>query len=184
MEDYESLSKKQKDRINQKGFWFNGSTHKLDDIENIKKNIVGYPFYAYVMHKPDDDDDSLHIHFLLCIRGTLKVRQIAEGLLCSYGDVQKCRNSSVYARYMLHIGFDKADKYQIQDVFTNNLDRFEYLLNEMKAQVSDIYDDYCSLRDGRLSRFEFITKYKGELSNMNFYQKIRVFGEIDRVAKY
>lgn len=185
MEDYDSLSKAQKDRINAKGFWFNGSTHKLDDIDNIKKNIIAFPFYAYIMHKPDSDDDSMHIHFLLCIRGTLKVRKIAESLYCSYGDVQKTSNANIYARYMLHIGFDdKDDKYDVKDVITNDFDRFTYLLGGLKPQVNDIYADFCSLKSGRISRVDFIDKYKGELSCMNFYQKIRTFGEIERIAKY
>lgn len=183
--EYEKLSKAQKDRLKQRGFYFNGSTHKLEDIDNIKFFIKEFPFYAFIMHKPDDDSDKLHIHFLLNLRGTDTIKNIAEKLHCDYGDVQKCKNHNIYARYMLHLGFDdKQDKYTLKDVVTNDPDRFESFISDIRFPVSTIYSDFCSLRNGSITRSDFIEKYKGELSNLNFYQKIRVFKDIDSVSKY
>lgn len=184
MTSYDDLSPKAKERTKQKGFYFNGATKNLEDIENIKLYISDFPFYAYIFHRPDSDDDRPHIHFLLCIRGTNTIKNIAEMLHCDYGDVQVCKNQMSYARYMLHLGFDdKQDKYDISDVVSSDIDRFNSFIAFKHFPISTIYSDFCSLRDGRLSRAEFIERYKGEFSNLNFYQKIRIFKDIDSVAK-
>lgn len=183
--DYEQLSNAQKQRINKKGFYFNGATKKIEDIENIKTFIKEFPFYSYIIHMPDDDDDKLHLHFLLNIRGTNTIKNIAEILHCDYGVVQICKSHNSYAKYMLHLGFeDKQDKYSLKDIVTNDIDRFSSFISEVHFPVSTIYSDFCSLKNGRISRAEFVEKYKGEFSQLNFYQKIRVFKDIDSVSKF
>ena len=185
MEDYESLSHAQKQRLNQKGYYFNGSTHNLNDIDNIKHFITEFPFYSYIIHSPDVDSDSIHIHFLLNVRGTRKIKDVAEILHCSYGDVQKCRSQNNYARYMLHLDRDdKKDHYSVSDVITNDIDRFESFLSSIRPSVNNLYSDFCSLRSGKISRQDFVDKYKGDISSLNFYQKVRVFKDIDSVAKF
>ena len=172
--EYENLSHDQKLRVNQRGYYFNGSTHKLVDIDNIKKFISEFPFYSYILHRPDSECDRTHIHFLLNVRGTRKVKDVAEILHCDYGDVQKCRSQNNYARYMLHLGRDdKEDHYSIEEIVTNNLDRFEGFLAEFTPSVNNIYADFCSLRSGKISRQDFVDKYKGEISRLNFYQTSR-----------
>ena len=185
MENYENLSPQAKKRLNQKGFYFNGATSKIEDMDNIKFFITGMPFYAYIIHTPDNDNSNNHIHFLLNIRGTNTIKNIAESLHCDYGDVQVCRNHAVYARYMLHLGFDdKSDKYSISDVVSNDIDRFSSFISDIHYPISTIYSDFQYLRSGRISRADFIEKYKGEFSTLNFYQKIRIFKDIDSVAKF
>ena len=184
MKDYESLSHAQKQRLNEKGYYFNGATHNLNDIDSIKQYIIEFPFYAYILHKPDNDSDAIHIHFLLNVRGTRKVKDVAEILHCDYGDVQKCRSQNNYARYMLHLDReDKTDHYTIKDVVSSDIDRFESFLSSLRPSVNNLYEDFCSLRNGRISRVDFVNKYKGEISSLNFYQKVRVFKDIDSVAK-
>lgn len=185
MESIEDLSPAQLKRIKQKGFYFNGATHKVEDMDHIKFFIKEFPFYAYIIHKPDSENDSLHLHFLLNIRGTNTIKNIAEILHCDYGDVQICKSHNSYARYMLHLGFDdKTDKYSLSDVVTNDIDRFSSFISEVHYPISTIYADFCNLRSGRITRVDFIEKYKGELSQLNFYQKVRVFKDIDSVSKY
>lgn len=183
---YDKCSKKQKDRINKRSSYFNGSTHLLSDIDNIKKYIIEFPFYAYIMHKPDNECDKPHIHVLIYSRGgNTRVKDVCEKLHCDYGDIQSTRNQNYYARYMLHLGFsDKPDKYDISEVVTNDVERFRSFLSDIVPSVDSIFEDFCNLRSGRISRKDFVVKYSSEIYSMSFYQKIRTFSEIDRVAKY
>lgn len=182
--DDSSITKKQGNRIKKTSCWFNGTSAKVEDIENIKKFIIEFPFWAYVMHTPDDECEKLHIHFLIFSRGQVSIKSVAETLHCDYGDVQDTRENKTYARYMLHQGWAEKKQYKISDVSSSDLDRFSSFLSDISVSASDLYSDFCSLRLGRLSRADFVDKYKGEISGMNFYQKIRTFGEIDRAAKY
>ena len=142
--NFEDLSPIAKKRCKQKGFYFCGSTHKFEDIENIKTYISDFPFYAFIFHNPDDELDKPHIHFLLCIRGTNTIKNIAEMLHCDYGDVQVCKNHMNYARYMLHQGFDdKPDKYNISDVISSDIDRFTSFVSVSHFPISTIDSDFA-----------------------------------------
>lgn len=182
--DDSNISTKQGNRIKRKSCWFNGTSAKLEDIENVKKYIIEYPFWAYIMHTPDDECSNLHIHFLIYSRGQVCIKSVAETLHCDYGDVQDTRENKTYARYMLHLGWPDKKQYNIREVCTSDSDRFSSFLSDISYSSHDLYSDFCSLRSGRISRSDFVDKYKGELSNMNFYQKIRIFSEIERIAKY
>lgn len=182
--DGTEISTKQGNRIKQKSCWFNGTTKLVEDIEKIKTNIVQFPFYAYIMHKPDKDDDNLHIHFLIYSRSSLRIKDVAETLEVDYGEVQKTKVYRVYANYMLHKGWEEKEQYKISDVVTNDVDRFTYFVTSVVPSATSLFDDFNSLRSGRLSRADFVDKYKGEMANLNFYQKMRVFSDIERIAKY
>lgn len=178
------ISNKQGNRIKTKSSWFNGTTSLPSDIENIKRFIIEFPFWAYIMHTPDDECDKLHIHFLIYTKGQVTIKSVADTLCCDYGDVQDTRHDRTYARYMIHQGWSDKKQYQLSDVVSCDIDRFSSYLSDCSFTAQNIYSDFCDLRSGRISRSDFIDKYKGEFSNMNFYQKIRVFSEIDRISKY
>lgn len=178
-----TISKKQGNRIKQKGIWFNGATHSLNDIENIQNFIGEFPFYAFIHHDKDDDNTNLHLHFLLNTRGRVSIKNVAEKLGCDYGVVQITDRPRSYARYMLHLGTDKK-QYSVTDVNSNDLDRFKSFITDVTISTSQLFDDFYSLKAGRISREEFVIKYNGELSRLNFYQKIRVFSELDKITKF
>lgn len=178
----DNITTKQGNRIKQKGIWFNGATHNLENIDNIKKYIIEFPFYAYIMHSPDPEHDKPHIHFLINTRGRVSIKHIAEKLGCDYGVVQLTDREKSYSRYMLHLNNDDKEKYPISDIVSNDIDRFTSFLKDVVPSCPDLFSDFNALKNGRISRLEFVEKYKGELSHLNFYQKIRVFAEIDRIA--
>lgn len=178
-----SISTKQGNRIKQKASWFCGATKKQDDIDNIVKNIVEFPFYAYIFHDSDDECADKHIHFLINIRGSRSIKSIAESLNCDYGVVQKCQLPRSYARYLIHLDDKLKVQYNKDCVITNNLDRYCYFLTDNVVDSSNLYYDYCLLREGRISASEFIENYRSEFANLNFYQKIRIFSELDSVSK-
>lgn len=179
-----NISTKQGNRIKTKACWFNGTTLDLGQIDNIKRFCIEFPFWAYIMHTPDDECSGLHIHFLVFSRGQISIKNVAEKLSCDFGVVQDTKQPKNYARYMIHLGWSEKKQYQLSDVVSSDIDRFSTYISDMRINAQDLYSDYLNLRSGRISRSDFVEKYKGEFNNMNFYQKIRVFSEIERVAKY
>lgn len=184
MKDDSNISTKQGNRIKTKSCWFNGTTFAPLQIENIKKYLIEYPFWAYILHDPDKECDHLHIHFLVCSRGQVSIKSVAETLNCDYGVVQDTRQEKTYARYMLHIGWDEKRQYQISDVVSSDIDRFSSFMTDISPSSINLFSDFADLRSGRVSREQFIQKYKGEISHLNFYQKIKVFSEIERIARF
>ena len=184
MNDDITISSKQGNRIKQKGIWFNGATKSLENIDNIKKYIIEFPFYAYILHIPDDECNSCHIHFLVNTRGRVSIKHIAEKLGCDYGVVQLTDREKSYSRYMLHLNNPEKKLYKITDIVSNDIDRFSSFLSDTVPSCPDLFSDFTALKSGRISRLDFVEKYKGELSHLNFYQKIRVFAEIDRTARF
>ena len=107
MRNEKDISTKQGNRIKRTSCWFNGTTFAPEQIETIKKYLIEYPFWNYIMHDPDPECDHLHIHFLLNTRGQVSIKSVADTRLCDYGVVQDTRTEKTYARYMLHSGWEE-----------------------------------------------------------------------------
>lgn len=177
----EDISVSQKNRIRQKGSWFCGTTHKLQDIENIKLNIKEFSFYAYIIHD-SDIGKGLHIHFVGQVNGSRSIKSIAEMLAIDYQDVDIAKRPRGAIRYLIHI--DDKDKYQYKfsDVITNNKDRLEYYFINISNSINDIYFDFKALKVGSLSVDDFVRKYSSEFSALPFYQKIKTLEVIDKIS--
>lgn len=162
--------------IKQKGSWFCGVTRDPDDMFNLIKNIDESNFYAYIVH--DNDGTSDHIHYILNVSGSRSIKSIGEMLDVNPQYIQICKRVKGYARYLLHL--DDLDKHQYrpEQVFTNDSDRYFGLINNSSTNVSDLFDDYQKVVYGRLSSYEFISKYRQDFSKLNFYQKIKVFDSL------
>ena len=174
-----NISSKQGNRIKQKASWFCGTTKNPVDMESIERNIKEFPFFAFIYHTPDVECVDKHIHFLLNIKGSRSIKSIAEALNCDYGDVQKCDRPRSYARYLIHLDDKEKGQYKVSDIVSNNPDRLAYYFSDIAPDSLNLYSDFKLLRCGRISADEFVEKYKGEFANLNFYQKIRIFSEID-----
>ena len=159
--------------LKQKGSWFCGVTRDPDDMFNLICNINEANFFAYINHDNDGTDD--HIHYILNVSGSRSIKSIGEMLDVNPQYIQVCKRVKGYARYLLHS--DDSDKYQyrIEQVITNDYDRYCSLISTSTANVTDLFDDYYKVTVGRMSTYAFIDKYRLEFSKMNFYQKIKIF---------
>lgn len=168
----------------EKGTYFCSVTHKLDLAEEMIKTLPDFTYWAYIRHKPDTEDGTPHVHFLVRSNGTRSVKQIADKLGISPQYVQVCRKVYAFRRYMLHLDNDEKIKYTIDDVKSNRLETFrEAIEGNIKRDVVDLYRDYNSLSMGLMAKEDFIQKWFCELSNMPFYQKIKTFELLDKVGR-
>lgn len=179
----ENISTSQLNRIKQKSTWFVGTTHKLQNIENIKRNISEFNFYAYILHDKDEGK-SLHIHFVGQVNGTRSIKSIAEMLECDYQDIQACKRPRGSIRYLTHL--DDKDKYQYDynDIVCSNSDRLDFYLKDMTNSINDVYADYVRLHLGQMTAKEFIEKYNAEFASLPFYQKIKTLEVIHKISMY
>lgn len=177
----EDISSSQANRIRQKSSWFCGATHSPTDIENIKKNIGEFSFYAYIMHDKDEGK-GLHIHFVGQVNGSRSIKSICEMLECDYQDVQIAKRPRGAIRYLLHE--DDKDKYhyELSDIKTNNKDRIKYYFCDLDVSINDIYADFKNLKCGYISAQDFVDKYCSEFSSLPFYQKIKTLEVIDKIS--
>lgn len=165
--------------ILQKGSWFCGVTRDKDDIANLLKNINEAHFYAYIIH--DKDGTENHIHYILNIAGSRSIKSISEMLDVNPQYIQVCKKNKGYARYLLHKDDPEKYQYDINQVFTNDYDRYLSLVSDVTTNVSDLFEDYLNVTYGRLSSYDFINKYRLDFSKLNFYQKIKVFDSLRNV---
>lgn len=181
MEDT-TISKKQGNRIKQKGSWFCGTTHSPLNIERIKKNIKEFPFFAYILHDKDEGK-TLHIHFVCNCIGSRSIKSIAEVLDCDYQDVQIARRPRSCIRYLCHS--DDPDKYQYkkEDINCNNPDRLNYYFNGLNHSINSILSDLNKLQNGTLTPESFVSLYSSEFANLPFYQKIKTLEVIKKMSR-
>lgn len=175
------ITSSQANRIRQKSSWFVGTTHSPIDIENIKKHIDEFNFYAYIMHD-QDVGKGLHIHFVGQVNGSRSIKSICEMLQCDFQDVQIAKQPRSCIRYLIHQDDKDKFQYKYDEIRTNNKDRLEYYFVNFTNTISDIYTDFKSLKVGSMSVDDFVKKYSSEFSSLPFYQKIKTLEVIDKIS--
>lgn len=177
------MSGKLSNHEKEKGTYFVSVTHKLDLADEMIKVLPDFTYWAYIRHEPDNEDGTPHVHFLVRNNGTRTIKQIADKLGIESNYVQVCRKVYAFRRYMLHLDSDEKIKYTIDDIHTNNLASFrEAIEGNINRDVVELYRDYNSLSIGKITSEDFIEKWYVELSKMPFYQKIKTFEAINKVA--
>ena len=177
------MAKKLEDHLKEKGTFFCIVSHDLDQCQELIKVLPDFTSWAYIRHEPDSEQGSPHYHFLVRNNGTRSVSQIADKLGISGQYVQVCRKVVAFRRYMLHLDNDEKIKYSLDDIHTNRLPDFKSaILGNDQKDINDLYRDWRRLLAGDLTASEFVQLNYVELSKMNFYQKIKTFEVISKVA--
>lgn len=159
---------------NNKGTWFAGVTKCPADIENIKKNISEFYYYAYITHKPDNDDDRLHIHYVLCCNGSRSLGSVADTLDVDSQYLQICKQPRGANRYLIHLDNPEKEQYTIEDVTTNNKEMYlTYISDNNKVDCVDFMKDLRNLQQHKISTEDFVRKYSYHINKLPFYQRIK-----------
>ena len=171
------------DRTKQRGVWFVGTTKCPADIENIKRNIKEFFFYAYIFHKPDEDDERLHIHYVVQCNGSRSLQNVADTLDVSSQYMQICKQPRGANRYLIHLDNPEKEQYKETDVFTNNRDFYHsFLTDNHNIDCTALFDDLVNLRSGRIGCREFVQKYEYTLNKLPFYQRIKTMEVILKMS--
>ena len=169
--------------MNNKGVWFVGTTKCPADIENIKKNIREFFYYAYITHKPDDDDDRLHIHYVVQCNGSRSIGSVAQTLDVDGQYIQVCRQPRGANRYLIHLDNPEKEQYFENDVITSNRDFYHSFLSDNNAiSAVDFFEDLKCLRENLISQKDFVKKYEFHINKLPFYQRIKTLEVIMKMG--
>jgi len=165
------------DHLNEKGSWFVGVTHDLSLAENIKTSILDFPDWAWILHQPDSDDGTEHIHFMVRANGTRSIKNIADKIELPGNYIQIVKNLVGMRRYFMHLDEPDKHQYDVYDVHTNNHGLFRQAKdgNKGSSDIFKLYSDYCRLTIGSISPKQFIDEHCDEMERMPFSQKIKTF---------
>lgn len=170
-----------KDRGNERGVWFVGTTKCPADIENVKLNINEFHYYAYITHKPDDDDDRLHIHYVCQCNGSRSLKNVADTLDVDMQYMQVCKRPRGAIRYLIHLDNPEKEQYKLEDIFTNDKDFTKsFMTDNNQCSSSALFEDLLLVRNHRMSCNEFIQKYEWHLDRLPLYQRIKTLEVIMR----
>lgn len=163
-----------------KSSWFCGVTRSLNDMDHILRNINEFFYYAYIIH--DKDDTGTHIHWIGNVAGSRSIKSISNMLDIDPHFIQPVSRVKGFQRYMLHL--DSSDKhlYDISEVCSNDIDRYRDFVLQRNISVSDQFKDYLRVSRGDLTVFDYIDLYSAEFAKMNFYQKVKVFYDLQKLC--
>ena len=169
--------------LNNKGTWFVGTTKSPADISIVKKNISEFFYYAYIMHKPDEDDDRLHIHYIVQCNGTRTIKSVASTLGVSGQYIQVTKQPRGANRYLIHLDDPEKEQYSESDVITSNKEFYHtFLTDNCRISAVDFYDDLKFLREGKISQKDFVKKYEFHINKLPFYQRIKTLEVIMKMG--
>lgn len=179
------MAKKLENHLKEKGCYFISVTHKNDLRESMKEKIKEFPFWGWVDHLPDKETDEFdkhfHTHFILRTAGSRSVNQVAQILGISGQFVQVCRNKRSQMRYFRHLDNPEKIQYLANDIHTNHPSTFQIAWTDNQDDdVRRLFADLDKLRNGQITRSEFVDLHYLEFQKMPFYQKIKAFETITK----
>ena len=170
-----------------------GTISNPEQFDSVISSLSNCRYYAYIFHDRDYYKSTdkkvvdgiakvghikpVHLHFVANDRHNLrtwaKALDIPQNMICICHDWRKSN------RYLVH--FDDPDKalYQKSEVVTNSPLRFESYFHDLnEVNPLDLYQDMELLYSRKLTRKEFIEKYKLTLNTQSFYSQFKIYQEI------
>lgn len=176
-------SAKFKKHCQERGSWFALVSNILEQRENMKVIAVDCAKWAFIDHKPDTDDGTLHTHFLVRFNGSRSVQQVADRFEISPQYVQRVNKLTAFMRYMMHLDSEDKIKYDVEDITTNfPIDFGLAKAGNIELDVNSLFSLFNQVRKGQLSPEDFIQFTYVEFSKMSFSQKIKTFETLCKVA--
>lgn len=153
-----------------------GSVNDASQFPALIEGLSGCQYYAYIYHDKDDGKKK-HLHFVAQDRHSLKVWS---DILCIPEHmIEICRNFRSANRYLIHLDDSEKFLYNKSEVFTNRPIRFEsYLQDNMELSPRALCDDMVKVREGIITRQDFLQKYEYFLSKQSFYSQYRIYSDL------
>lgn len=114
----------------------------LFDLKGSFKN------YAYIKHKPEDNEKKEHYHFILSLDNTRTIQSIANRVGIPLNHIQPVRSLRASCRYLPHQDNDDKIKYELTDVVVSKSfsRKFFGSFDDLKTE-QDIIDDIYNYID-------------------------------------
>lgn len=147
-----------------------------DSLISIAKTY--YSWWAYIYHDKDGTDK--HIHLLCYDKGGTNLKSHCNRFssVVTSNFVEKVWSGRAMARYLIHKDDPQKHQYLPSEVFTNSVDKFESFLLDERKDILQEFKDFSAVSNGFLRVEDFLEKYRGELADLPFSQRISVFCKI------
>lgn len=146
--------------------------------------------WYYIFHDKDLDDagelKKKHIHCVVYDKaGTslgMWVARWADIVPANFVDRVLWKQNTL--RYLTHetaqAQRDGKYKYARDDVITNVPEKYLGIFNEQTSTIPERLKDFQLVKTGKMSVADFVEKYRVDIDKLNFYQQIRLFGDLEK----
>lgn len=179
-----------------------GSVQDTDQFERVIEGLSNCKFWAYIFHDKDvytqDDIDfytkknlpitfeigdkkPVHLHFVaedrMGIKNWANCLGIPANMICFTQEEKGGQRSAI--RYLIHLDHKEKFLYNKELVHTNKPIKFEsYLQDNQELSPIGLCNDLILVRDGVITRGDFLKKYEFYLAKQSFYSQYRIYTDL------
>lgn len=132
-------------------------------IHFVKEKIAEYysdAKWAYIVHDKDTSAERKHLHAVLIFGNPRSLKSVATSLELPLPMVQKVWSKKGILDYLTHENSPEKHHYSLSEITANFDVEEEKKSDDNNAiDVMQEFDDYCAMREGRMSKREWIEKY-------------------------
>lgn len=145
--------------------------YNIDDVLFILK---GFKYYAYITHKPEENEKKEHIHVFLHLDNATTKKRIAKKLGINERFVEDVKSVRASCRYLTHIDYDDKIQYKLEDVYISPLfeRKFKKNFEDIKTEEEQIMEVYNFIDNLSIDTFHQSLKYLIIFINKNCYDTI------------
>lgn len=181
------MARKQSDHEKEKGCWFTAVSHDEECRARLKQNCKEFPFWGWIDHVPDketeESDKHFHTHLIIRTAGSRSIKQVSDVLNIPSNYCQVVRQKRSLMRYFRHLDNPEKHQYSEQDVHASSLATFKIAWEDNSDDdVRRTFYDMQRLQRGQINSSEFVDLHYLELQKMPFYQKIKTYELITKLA--
>ena len=154
------------------------SSNVPECYERLIEEVKEFPFWAYIKHTPDDDDNRVHYHFIIrCSPMTLD--SISRKLDLPPNFIRWVRVKRSFIRYLVHYDNPEKEQYKREEIITNNPQYVDACFDESSnCSPLDEYNSFCDVLNGKISPEDYLTSNSTLVSSLSFSSRLHVYSSL------
>lgn len=144
------------------------------NLDDILFALHGFKYWAWIKHKPEEDEKLPHYHILIKLENATSVESISKKTGVPVHKIQYVKNIRAMCRYMIHLDDTDKIQYNIDEVHVSKLfeRKFKKNFEELKTEEEIIQDIYFWLDNTHFNDYHEKLRYLLMFVNMNCYETI------------
>lgn len=154
------------------------SSNVPECYERLIEDVKEFPFWAYIKHTPDDDDNRVHYHFIIrCSPMTLD--SISRKLDLPSNFIRWVRVRRSFIRYLVHYDNPEKEQYKREEIITNNRQFIDLQFSDSSTcSPLDEYASYCDVLKGNITPEDYLTSNSMLISSLSFSSRLNVYNSL------
>ena len=144
------------------------------NFNDVLFTLKGFKYYAYIKHKPEEDEKKEHYHVFLHLDNASTLSAIAKRLGVAENYFQPVKSVRSCCRYLTHIDYDDKIQYDINDVVISKLfeRKFKKNFEDIKTEEEIIQDIYNFIDNLQVETYYISLQYLVIFVNKNCYDTL------------